>query len=375
MSDRKLAAWVEAGLIDEAAAERIRQWEAHHARPLGLWALFGVAALAILLGLISVIAANWDAIIGEARLALHMALMLGLAGWLWWRKPQVEAAAEALLFILAALGLTFFGHLGQVYQTSSPLWQPLALWLLLFSPLLLGFGRSWLTAAGWFAGFAGTILSLLAHLMDTRGDEMAPFIVGLMAAAPGLAVPFAAWMRDRSERPGFWRRLEQVALIFAVAGISQALILIAFADDSWKGEQGMGFATYAGMALLAFVAAGLTWIGRPTRSGRAVAAILAAGGALLLLSQAMLGADTGAALLFMAFWAAIAAASLTAGWRHVFQAAIAIFALRLIVLSFEWASDLLASGVGLIIAGLFTLAVAWAAVRVSKRFAPKEDAA
>jgi hypothetical protein len=48
----------------------------------------------------------------------------------------------------------------------------------------------------------------------------------------------------------------------------------------------------------------------------------------------------------------------------------------LIVLSFELGGDLLTSGVGLIISGVLILAVAWGAVRVSKRFAPKaEDAA
>jgi len=77
-----------------------------------------------------------------------------------------------------------------------------------------------------------------------------------------------------------------------------------------------------------------------------------------------------AGLLFMALWAGIAAAALAAQWRGVFQLAVGVIALRLIILSFELAGDLLTSGFGLIASGLMILGIAWAAVRVSKRFAP-----
>ena len=50
--------------------------------------------------------------------------------------------------------------------------------------------------------------------------------------------------------------------------------------------------------------------------------------------------------------------------------AVALIALRLVVLSFELASDLLTSGAGLILAGLLVLAVAWCALRIANRFAP-----
>jgi hypothetical protein len=57
----------------------------------------------------------------------------------------------------------------------------------------------------------------------------------------------------------------------------------------------------------------------------------------------------------------------------VFQLAVGVIALRLIILSFELAGDLLTNGLGLILAGLMILGVAWGAVRVSKRFAPDAE--
>jgi hypothetical protein len=79
-------------------------------------------------------------------------------------------------------------------------------------------------------------------------------------------------------------------------------------------------------------------------------------------------------VLFMALWIGIAAAALRAGWRGMFQLAVGAVALRLIVLSFELASDLLTSGFGLILAGMLILGVAWGAMRVSREFAPPRQA-
>jgi hypothetical protein len=79
---------------------------------------------------------------------------------------------------------------------------------------------------------------------------------------------------------------------------------------------------------------------------------------------------------FLALWGAVAAAAIHAHWRHVFQGAVAVIALRIIILSFELNDDLLGSGVGLILSGLFAMAVAWASIRLSKRYAPaREEAA
>jgi len=47
MSARKIAAWHEAGLIDAITRDRLLAYEAEHARPLALWAVFGIGALAI----------------------------------------------------------------------------------------------------------------------------------------------------------------------------------------------------------------------------------------------------------------------------------------------------------------------------------------
>jgi uncharacterized membrane protein len=107
-------------------------------------------------------------------------------------------------------------------------------------------------------------------------------------------------------------------------------------------------------------------------SGRMAGAIIAGAGLAGALAYLANDLTTLAAALFMGLWVGIAAAALAAQWRGVFQLAVGVIALRLIVLSFELAGDLLTSGAGLIAAGVMILGVAWVAVRVSKRFAPRD---
>jgi len=382
MSARKIAIWHDAGLIDAATRDRLLAYEAAHARPLALWAVFAIGALAIGLGLVSVIAANWEAIPGQLRLAVHLALIAGALGTLFGREARLAAASpwavEALVFVTAALGLTFFGHLGQVYQTASPLWQPLGIWLVLFAPLLLLIGRSWPAAAALIGGAiwcAWEYASAMTGYGRTRDPGLALLAwIALVTALPVLFAPLAAWLRARSARPDFWRRLEQLALTYAVAGASLATVIAAIGGFGERGlmQEWASMAVSGAVALLAGVST--VWA-RPGISGRMAGAIIAGAGLVLPFSYVADNLTLAPALLFMALWVGIAAAALAAQWRGVFQLAVGVIALRLIILSFELAGDLLTSGAGLIAAGLLILGVAWAAVRVSKRFAPREEQA
>ena len=379
MSARKIAAWHEAGLIDAVTRDRLIAHEAAHARPLALWAVFGIGALAIGLGLVSVIAANWEDIPAQLRLAVHLGLIAGLVAAVFLREPRMAAqspwAVEALVFAVAALGLTFFGHLGQVYQTSSPLWQPLATWLVLFAPLLLLTGRSWPAAAALMGGAVWCVWDYAGSRFDYGADPVElpmRLWIGLVTALPVLFAPLAAGLRARADRAEFWRLLEQLALAYAVGGASLVCGL-ASAGSFGAGEMGEEGATMALRGAVAVIAGLGVALARRGNSGQMAGAIIAGAGLATALAYPLDKAMVLAALVFMALWGGIAAAALVAGWRGVFQLAVGVIALRLIILSFELAGDLLTSGFGLIISGLLILGVAWTAVRVSKRFAPREQ--
>ncbi len=376
MSERKIKKWVEAGLIDAEAADRIRVWEEANSRPLGLWALIGLGGLAIGLGLISVVAANWDDIPGALRLSLHFAVMIAVGGWvLWQRRSDAKTVRwfdDAALFIFGMLGLTFFGHIGQVYQTTAPLWQAFLAWLVLFSPILLWQGRGWLIAAGWSAAVYFTATNYLSWLFKPSQEE-SWLIVGTVTSIPAIVMAIASAWRTPSGNADFWRRVEQIGLAAMILGVSGLSITALFGAAAPGDEESMKIAAVQLLWLAG--AAAIVRSSRPNPSGRATAMILVVIG-LAQMIMAIIGYfPLVAALLFMGLWGAIALGALSAGWRIVFQVAIAAVAIRLIILSFEFADDLLGSGLGLIIAGVMTLGVAWVAVRISKRFAPVEGQA
>lgn len=378
MGTRKIEAWHKAGVIDAATRDRLIAHEAAHARPIALWAVFGIGALAIGLGLVSVVAANWEDIPGGVRLGVHLTLIAAGVATLATRPQRLAAlppfAEEALLFVIGALGLTFFGHLGQVYQTASPLWQPLALWLVLFAPLLLLMGRGLTVASAVMGVLIWAVWDYAGHHAAVSGTALA-LCLALVTALPVVAAPLGGWLRQTSARPDFWRRVEQLGLAYAVAGAALASVLASTnaLDDkaALSGFAAMGLRAAIGCgAGLALMAA------RPGMSGRMAGAIIAGAGLVVLLAVPLNGLDFLPALLFMALWTGIAAAALKAGWRGVFQLAVGMVALRLIIVSFELASDLLLSGFGLIIAGLLILGIGWAALKVSRTYAPEsEDAA
>ena len=374
MSERKLNKWLDAGLIDSETAQRIRQYEADRSRPVGLWSLIGLGALAIGLGIISVVAANWDDIPGMVRLTIHGLLMAAVAAAIFWLQPRKGFLGlhvkDVLLFVLAVLGATFFGHLGQVYQTSSPLWQPLAMWLLLFSPLMLLAGRGWLISALWIAGLLGTGIAHMSWYAQQTSEPPSLYIAAI-TSLPVLALLLAIFVKDMSARQAFWKQVGQFALASFVTGVSVKLIADGLSKGGFYGSEGQALPIAAMQLGLWSAAALLIYLLRRGTSGISTAAILVAAAAVSFGSSILESTEPLAnALLFMAFWAAIGWSAIYAGWRIIFQLVVAIIALRLIILSFELASDLLSSGMGLILAGVITIAIAVIAYRFSKAFAP-----
>ena len=79
--DSALRRWTEAGLLDHAAAERIRAWEAGRT-PAGAtrwpaWLALGLGGLMLGAGILLFVAAHWDALSPGQRFALMLAMVAG----------------------------------------------------------------------------------------------------------------------------------------------------------------------------------------------------------------------------------------------------------------------------------------------------------
>lgn len=128
--EKGLKEWASLGLITQDQAKLIREHEA--AKPESSWVLSGsliLGAVIVGIGVISLIAANWDGIPDALKLAGDFALLGGLAlailrSW----DSKREILFETLLVFFLIICLASIGLISQVYHTSGALYQALLLW-------------------------------------------------------------------------------------------------------------------------------------------------------------------------------------------------------------------------------------------------------
>jgi uncharacterized membrane protein len=372
--DRKLREWQEAGLLDAEAVERIRAHEDKHSRPAVLYAVAGVGAFAIVLGLVAVIASNWENISGGTKIAADFLLGLGLAAALF--RSEKGWLREVLLVVYYGFVLASLGLIGQVYQLQSEPWRALALWSAATFPfMLLVEGR--FAASTWLCGLAVThahLFEKLAEWVDralgltSRGENS--LLVVLIAVAPFCYLGFAKIPRLGRERPVvaqvFW---ENAWLVVASIAFGTTMLFYTGIPATEVPRVGALLAA----ALWAGVALALPRL-EPELAPRALAGLrglLLAGAAMALLALpfereawSLLAAVTQTLMLAGMAWVA-----LQVGYESVFRLGTAAVCVRLFIVYIEVFGSMLQSGLGLIVSGLVTIGLCWWWVRRSKSLA------
>ena len=374
--------WQGAGLIDTQAVDRILAWEASRRQPVWLWAVTGIGALAIALGVMAIIGANWESIPDGLKLGVDLAVTTLCAGAVFvsWRRVHVWRR-EIASFLLFALVLAGIALIGQVYQLQSDPWHAMVLWLVLCTPFLALTAFTRFNGAIWTIAVVTTwflldepVYSALARLhvvVPHHKHWDSGYFISLQAylAACGMMVVAAA--RD------LWppaRRQADLILKLALAGMVVACSLTA--AFSWRTEADVApWGAIIAAALSTAVAGAVYWPGRTAMERRLVLALL--GTSLVVWAAALVlgGVEAKArdlyhALLFIVYWAAIGGLAARAGWRGWFGFAFAMVGLRLLILYFEAIGGLTATGLGLLGGGVLCIALAAIGWRLTRRVAP-----
>lgn len=139
---KKLSTWREAGLISQEIEERIIAYEASSEGTNWVgFGLAGVGIVALLTGLISVIAANWDWLPDSVKLGGYFAVQ-SVLGLLFLQTSQRPGMWREVT--LAVFALFFWGGIslfGQVYNLSGSWSDASQLWLILSFPALVSGSR------------------------------------------------------------------------------------------------------------------------------------------------------------------------------------------------------------------------------------------
>jgi uncharacterized membrane protein len=209
--ERKLAQWIAAGLISSDQAAGVRRFE--ESQRLGakwvVWGLASVGGLAVVAGIISLIAANWEEIPEQLKLGGGLTLLLALAlsarevgergdGWI----------RDLLLLLHQGMILAMIGLVAQVYHLSGHPWRPFALAFVLALPPVLAGRRSLLADVAiyfalqslWFFLEEGRVLKRLLESFHIALVSVAIGVVflvcaGPLARKPGGEAPAAALRR------------------------------------------------------------------------------------------------------------------------------------------------------------------------------------
>jgi uncharacterized membrane protein len=369
--------WQAAGLIDDELAQRIVAWENARRRPIFLWAIAGMGTLALGLGIMAIVGANWEAIPAWLKLATDLGLtaLCAAAVFVCWQRdwPWRRELAALLLFALVLSGIAL---IGQVYQLQSEPWHALVLWLALCTPFLALTALSRLSGILWAIAVATTwfvaeaplqgVLIRIGALPPQQNSWDDSYLLPLLSYLAACLMIMVAVLR------GLWppaRGQADLLLRLALAGLAAACSLTMgfvwrpFADASPAGP--IVAALVASLATMAVL-----WSGRPRAERTVLLAVVAAsfaGWALaLLVADTGRGNDLVRAVLFILYGAALGGLAARAGARGLFGFAFTMVGLRLLILYFEAIGGLTATGLGLIGGGLLCLllaAIGWRLTR------------
>jgi uncharacterized membrane protein len=363
--EKHLETWRHAGLISAEQLQQIQHFEASRPRrSWGVWGILGIGVTAVITGIISVIAANWDAIGDYTKLVSYFALQAGLSALLFRRRNSPGHVRELLITGCAVFVLAGIGLIGQVFHLRSDGWQGLLLWLALVLPLsllaegnllpYLWVGAAWATSWIWAESFR--------HLPEASRWWMACAVPVLFAALGLLGSPASALARFRG-----------ACRVWGLIGLCTAGSLLA--NITWKEglrdrDASIGVAVFWGCSLLGVLAAQRKLsISAATRHWLSALFLVTALGCSAPLLVSSWRSDVLGAVFFLAIWSAAAGAAAAAEQRRLFDLATVVIALRFVVIYFEVFGSLAATGFGLIVSGgvIIGIALVWHRLRARAR--------
>jgi uncharacterized membrane protein len=358
-------------VIDAGAAARIAAHEGlggqRARRPYLLYAVGGLGALSIGIGLLSIVASNWDAIPAGVKLGLDLVLLLGLSAAIL-RADEGKSGwvRETLLLVFYGAVLASIGLVAQVYHLGGAAEDALLFWSVITAPIVLH-GQGRLLAAVWLIATQSVIYAEILRALDRTPRQDAPvvfltaaFLLTLVLGALGES----AWLRGR--KPAF----------ASVAGVLARVQLMGIATVfplAWY-ERSTASAAALGFVALAVVAAGAGALAvrttGDTPTARVPLVVLAV--AAPVMSYLPLLADhdhqgVPAAVSFLLLWSLYGFAAYRLGRYRALNVATALLAIRLLIVYFEVFGSLLDTGIGLLTGGLLTVFLAWVWVKKSPR--------
>lgn len=381
VTDKKIDLWVKEGLLTADQANAIRNFEQSQKGGRS-WVIYGITAIgiaAIAIGVISIVAGNWERIPPYTKLGVYILAQAGLGAALYRVLPVAGKVREAVMALFALFFFAGIGLTAQVFNISSNGWSGLLFWCGLTLPVV--------TLAG------------------SRPLPYLWFIVLLIAETQWMLIEQQRFVRHMTEVQSRLTFASLSIYVFFAIGVllpkvtkaAQHLaeacrvlsFLLLFVGGSFLGTV-VWYVGYAelgsGMpANIIGTARFIPWIGlllaapamllRSSKADRKVAWALSVSFVMLAvfttlpLVFALDAHRIAGTVLSILLWWSLAMAAVYAGRKRLFDLLTLAITIRLLVVYFEVFGSMLATGVGLIISGVLILFIAWIWYRFRDRLA------
>ncbi|OMI18319.1 DUF2157 domain-containing protein [Leptospira weilii] len=128
--EQKLKRWVEAGLIRSEQSDAIRNFEGTRKTPYLYYSFIILGVIVIGIGVIAIIAANWEEIQDSLKLGAGLTALLLVAG-LAFRKRENPNLLTVFIVLNSILILGMIGLVSQVYNLEGKYYEAAKLWCIL----------------------------------------------------------------------------------------------------------------------------------------------------------------------------------------------------------------------------------------------------
>ncbi len=353
----KFKRWQDAGLVTTEQTEAILAFEKTRKSGKLVKDLTNVAIFAIILGLASLVASNWDIIPATAKLIGHFgvcgliaALMLKIDG------EKHPVGKDACVLLLFGSFLTFIALIGQVFQLHGDLHITLAFWMAICSPFIWFYGRTYTVIVPWLLVLLTTIyLNMIEYLDGSTAMQVFVATVMTFYLSPILIlVSRTFWMARH--RPGFVQAFYRLGTF--LPALFATLGLFLFYDDFYH----IPYYTWQ-MVLMALGLLAIFVIFRPTtrrdESATDLWYYLLMSHIVMMLPFALPQLESGvlSAVIFVMYWIFMAWLGARMHATTLMDWAIRLVILRLFIVYLEVFGSMALTGVGLIGSGILLLVI------------------
>jgi uncharacterized membrane protein len=356
--EKQLNDWVASNLISREQAEGIRLHETN--TPGSSWVLYSfliLGATIIGIGVISLIAANWDTIPDGVKLGVDFLLLIGLAVAIhrtWDQKQSIQY--EVLLVCFLFLCLASIGLISQIYHTGGKLYQALMLWSFITMGIPIISRRSF----GPFFWVSGFFIALICTV--STAPSLAPFYqynnAAVYMSVPLLSAILAMLSKKALGEIGLTHAFKGWAFI----GVLMALVVAESGVFGYSRHHDFfesGFPAYLPSYILAVIAALGVWSNSESTRPQKILLIVFLFFYFLPFHFLYMIKDPGNILAFCTIinlsLLAIYLASLKQ--RKLFQLLLFIVGVRFLILYFQAFGGLALTGFGLIMSGILIISM------------------